>query len=238
MGSSSIARASAGMLCCWGLSFSVEKANAQLASEDKAEVQIECDRQQIFTAKSCAGDGLEPEEKRLYDLVNQYRVDNGLPPIALSPSLNLVANRHVLDLDKNIGTLTHSWSNCPYSASNRATYSCMWKSPQRLGTAYPGYGYENAYKNSRNATAADAIRAWKNSSSHREPMLNQRIWRNKHWKAMGVGIHRGYAVLWFGEQADPLAVSRGRGGAYKVCRATADTAPPQCVAPLFCRIWG
>jgi uncharacterized protein YkwD len=204
MDSSLIAKASVGMLCCLGLSFSMKNANAQLVAEDIAGGQIECYRQEILTAKSCAGDGLEPEEKKLYNLVNQYRAARGLPPIPLSPSLNLVANRHVLDLDKNVGKLTHGWSNCPYSVSKQATYSCMWKAPQRLGTAYPGDGYENAHRHSRKATANTAMGSWKSSSFHRDAILNRGLWRNKTWKAVGIAIYRGYAVLWFGEQTDPL----------------------------------
>ena len=60
------------------------------------------------------------------------------------PALSLVANRHVRDLAMNIGRLTHDWSNCAMTDSN-----CMWKAPQRLGTSYPGNGFENAYSGDR-----------------------------------------------------------------------------------------
>lgn len=172
--------------------------------QDKGTQQSDCNGQQILISKVCAGDGLEPEEQRLYNLINEYRADNSLPPIPLSPSLNLVANRHVLDLDKNIGALTHGWSNCPYSSSNRSTYSCMWNAPQRLGTAYEGYGYENAYSvSSGRVTAKSALRSWKGSSAHNAVILNQGIWQDNKWGALGIGIYQGYAVLWFGEEADP-----------------------------------
>lgn len=175
------------------------------ALQEKGTQQSDCNGRQILVSKACAGDGLEPEEQKLYNLINEYRAANGLPAIPLSPSLNLVANRHVLDLDKNIGNLTHGWSDCPYNASNGSTYSCMWNAPQRLGTAYEGYGYENAHGGSGGyrATAQSAFRSWRGSSAHNAVILNQGMWRNNTWEAVGIGIYQGYAVLWFGKEADP-----------------------------------
>lgn len=174
--------------------------------EVSSNKQQECDRRQILTAASCSGDGLSREEQRLYQQLNSYRQENGLPSIAWSPSLNLVANRHVQDLALNIGDLTHGWSNCPYSASNRSTYPCMWSAPQRLGTAYPGNGYENAYSTSAGEVrAVSALRSWQGSRPHNAVMLNQGQWSDGTWRAVGVGIYRGYAVLWFGEEEDPAA---------------------------------
>ena len=167
--------------------------------------QRECSPSQILTAQACAGDGIEPEEQRLYELITQYRDRNGLPRISLAPSLNLVANRHVQDLGKNIGTLTHGWSNCPYNAGDRASYPCMWEAPQRLGTPYPGFGYENAYWSSARATANSALQSWQGSSAHNAVILNQGIWQDNDWQALGIGIYGSYAVLWFGEEVDPAA---------------------------------
>ena len=169
--------------------------------------QVECSSQNILTAKDCPGDSLEPEEEKLYQLINQYRGQYGLPPIPHSPSLNLVANRHVRDLEENIGTLTHGWSDCPYQANNRDTYPCMWSAPQRLGTPYPGNGYENAHGGTGGyqASASSALQSWQSSSAHNAVILNQGIWSNSEWKALGIGIYKGYAVLWFGEQQDPAS---------------------------------
>ena len=89
---------------------------------------------------NCIGDDLYASEIELAKQINDYRLRNGLPAIPLSPALSLVANRHVRDLAMNIGRLTHDWSNCAMTDSN-----CMWKAPQRLGTSYPGNGFENAY---------------------------------------------------------------------------------------------
>ncbi|MBE9562680.1 MAG: hypothetical protein IMF12_07450, partial [Proteobacteria bacterium] len=106
------------------------------------QAATDCQSQQILTSKSCVGDEVDSEESKLHKLVNEYRGQNGLSAISLSPSLSLVANRHVRDLQENIGDLTHGWSDCPYEAGNSDTYSCMWEAPQRLGTSYPGNGFE------------------------------------------------------------------------------------------------
>jgi len=146
-------------------------------------------------------DGLEPEEQVLYDLVNQYRAQNGLAAIPLSKALTLVANRHVHDLTDNIRSLTHSWSDAVYDINNSATWSASMAAPQRLGTGYTGNGYENAYWSSGNAKGADALALWK-TDSHNDLLLNLNIWQNQTWKAMGIGIYGQYAVLWMGDATD------------------------------------
>ena len=153
-------------------------------------------------------DNLQPEEVKLFNLVNQYRAENGLPPIRASKALTLVANRRVLDLAENIGRITHDWSDASYSGNP----DVMWNAPQRLDTGYPGRGYENVTGYSGfdgpNMTAERALDSWKNSNAgHREVILNQPgpngDWSQRPWNALGVGIYKGYAVLWFGEEIDP-----------------------------------
>lgn len=150
-------------------------------------------------------DGLEAEEQQLYNLINQYRAQNGLPAIPLSRALTLVANRHVVDLQENIGTLTHGWSDAPYDANNPNTYPNMWEAPQRFNTGYPGNGYENAFGGSGGyvATAQDAFNSWINSPLHNAVILNQGTWQSKSWDALGVGLYGGYGALWFGDEPDP-----------------------------------
>jgi uncharacterized protein YkwD len=150
-----------------------------------------------------SGDGLEAEERKLYDMVNDYRALHGLPAIPLSKALTSVANRHAQDLSQNIGYLTHSWSDAPFNSSDSSTWSNMWTAPQRLQTGYPGYGYENAYWNSAGVTAENSLLGWQNSPAHNSVILNQNGWENLDWQAVGVGIYGEYAVLWFGEEVDP-----------------------------------
>lgn len=150
------------------------------------------------------GDGFESEEIKLYNLINEYRAQNGLAPIAASKALSTVANRHVQDLAENIGTLTHSWSDAPYDPNNPSTYPAMWTAPQRFKTGYSGNGYENAFGGTGGyvATATDALQGWKNSPAHNAVILNQGMWQNLKWNALGVGLYKGYSVIWFGEQPD------------------------------------
>ena len=170
------------------------------------QAATDCHSQQILTSKSCIGDDVDSEESKLHQLVNEYRGQYGLSAIPLSPSLSLVANRHVRDLHENIGYLTHGWSNCPYDASNSDTHPCMWQAPQRFGTSYTGNGFENAIgaSNGYQATATSSLEGWKNSSSHNAVILNKGIWNKYPWNALGVGIYKGYAVLWFGKEVDPV----------------------------------
>jgi uncharacterized protein YkwD len=169
-----------------------------------------CQGQAIVEAQSCVGDDLEAEEEKLYQLLNDYRAQNGLPAIPRSPALNLVANRHVRDLAGNVRRLTHGWSNCPYDASDSTTYACMWEAPKRLNTAYSGMAYENAHFKSDGATAESALSSWQASEEHRAVLLNQDVWQTYDWQAIGVGIYENYAVLWFGKEADPNADSTPR----------------------------
>jgi len=186
----------------------VPQVIAEAISEHLRGLQVvtpakECQGNEILTAKACVGDEMEPEEAKLIELINQYRAQNSLSPIPASKSLTLVANRHVRDMAVNIGDLTHGWSNCPYDGNNQSTWPCMWTAPQRLKTAYPGRGYENAYGGSGIASAEGALRGWQDGSYHQEVILNQKIWQRLKWNALGVGLYKGYAVMWVGEEPDP-----------------------------------
>ncbi len=159
----------------------------------------------ILRASACLGDALDAEETQLYQRINQYRAQYGLPPIPLSPSLNRVANRHVRDMADNLRQFTHAWSDCPYDPNQASSYPCMWNAPQRLGTPYPSIGYESAHGGppGYQATAASAMQDWQASSYHNAMLLNQGQWQSRQWQAIGLAIYQNYAVLWFGEVPDP-----------------------------------
>ncbi|UZQ55866.1 CHAT domain-containing protein [Trichothermofontia sichuanensis B231] len=164
-----------------------------------------CTGVEVLRAAVCPGDELDAEETQLYQQINQYRAQYGLPPIPLAPSLNRVANRHVRDMAENLRQFTHAWSDCPYNPNQPNTYPCMWNAPQRLGTAYPGMGYESAHGGPAGyrATAASALQDWQASSHHNDMLLNRGLWQERRWQAIGLAIYQGYAVLWFGEVPDP-----------------------------------
>ena len=141
----------------------------------------------------------------------EYRVSKGLGLIPLSGSLTIVAQTHVKDLKNNNPTnnlcnmhswsSNGSWSSCCYTSDHKQA-SCMWNKPKEL-TSYKASGYEIAYGSSNaRITAEDALNGWKNSSGHNAVIINQGIWTNKLWKAIGIGITDGYAVVWFGEDLD------------------------------------
>ena len=153
------------------------------------------------------------QELELIDLVNAYRGENGLAPIPASPSLCIVGHTHAEDLAINAphaeaNCNLHSWSDagdwspCCYTPDH-AQAQCMWDKPAEL-TTYPGYGYENAAGGGGAITPQTALDLWKNSPGHNAVILNQGTWANLTWGALGAGIYEGYAVLWFGEEADPL----------------------------------
>jgi hypothetical protein len=57
--------------------------------------QSECNARQILQPGNCIGDDLDALERELAKQINDYRLQNGLPAIPLSPALSLVADRHV-----------------------------------------------------------------------------------------------------------------------------------------------
>lgn len=154
---------------------------------------------------------LSPEEKKLYELIMEFRKEKGLPNIKLSNSLTFVAQTHVKDLQTNrLFNSTcnmHSWSNngtwtpCCYTEDSPKA-SCMWDKPREL-TSYKGNGYEISYGiHGASVTAAGALEGWKKSSGHNAVIINQGIWSDSNWNAIGVGISKGYAVVWFGKEYD------------------------------------
>lgn len=153
---------------------------------------------------------LTAAERELYQLIMEYRKELGLAEIPLSASLTFVAQTHVKDLEENNPkTATcnlHSWSDqgdwtaCCYT-SDHAQASCMWNKPREL-SSYPGNGYELGYATSAQASPLAALNAWKNSSGHNAVLTNAGSW-SATWKAIGIGIKGGHAVVWLGREDDP-----------------------------------
>ena len=169
--------------------------------------QRECDARQILQPGQCDGDENDDSEHQLAQLINAYRMENGLPAIAMSPALSLVGNRHVRDMTLNLKKLSHDWSNCPMSRSK----DCMWEAPRALGTRYPGAGYENAYvtyaTSGASKSVATILESWKEGGNgpHNNLILNRGNFKGKQWQALGIGIYQSYAVMWVGEEVDPSA---------------------------------
>jgi uncharacterized protein YkwD len=152
---------------------------------------------------------LEPEEQKLYDLLNDYRKQKGLSAIPLSGKLTKVAKLHVHDLVVNQPVKgncnLHSWSDkgawtkCCYNG-NDASAECMWRKPKEIAD-YNGSGFEIAAF-ATNMSAHEAFNGWRGSSGHNAVMINSGSWKNMDWKAVGIGISGNYAVIWFGTVED------------------------------------
>lgn len=154
------------------------------------------------------------EESQLLALLKNYRRSKGLPDVPTSRSMMIVAQAHAADLDahpndKAAGCNMHSWSSHgPWKAvcytSDHAQAKLMWEKPQELGTGYPGNGYEIAFgMTGAKPTPQEALDGWISSPGHHAVMINEDSWKDNPWQAVGAGMKGGYAVIWFGEEADP-----------------------------------
>lgn len=171
--------------------------------------------QEAIPAKQLPGVCLTATEVELYRLINEYRVQKGLPEVKLSASLSYVARTHARDQTENYKESNrcnmHSWSNkgewssCCYTPDHKRA-KCMWDKPREL-TNYQGDGFEISFYStypysSPAAFAKDALDGWKKSSGHNEIIINKSVWKNVKWESMGVGVYGEYANVWFGKEED------------------------------------
>ncbi len=159
-----------------------------------------------------ASNCVSAEEKKLYDLIMQYRKSLNLPAIPLSAALTLVAQTHARDLSENYKfdvknkCNPHSWSqkgkwtSCCYTNDHKKA-SCMWTKPQEIA-GYSGNGFEIAYYSSLGANAQEGIDGWKISDGHNPLLVNSGTWEKVKWEAIGIGIYKEYGLVWFGEVPD------------------------------------
>jgi hypothetical protein len=148
---------------------------------------------------------------QLIDLIYDYRAQNGLPAIAMSPSLDKVAALHVADLERHVPggkcnnhswSASARWSACCYTRDH-AQARCMWDKPREITRgAYKGHGYEIVCWSSDRMTPERAMACWQRSAVHHNVILNRGVWRDTTWRAMGVRMSEHYAVLWLGMEAD------------------------------------
>lgn len=163
----------------------------------------------FFQPENPVSDSLTSQEQKLYQLLNDYRESKGLKKIPLNEDLNTVAKAHCKDLMENnpfhgrcnlhSWSYKGEWSGCCYT-NDHSKASCMWDKPKEL-TDYSGPGYEIAYWNSEGVTAERSLESWKKSHSHHELILNEGIW-DEEWEAVGIGMYREYACIWFGNEAN------------------------------------
>jgi len=159
-----------------------------------------------------SGSCLSAEEKKLYDLIMEYRKANKLGSIPLSKGLTLVAQTHARDLSENYTfdlknkcnphswSTKGNWSSCCYTNDHQKA-KCMWSKPKEIAS-YPGNGFEIAYYSSLGANAQEGIDGWKISPGHNPLLINSENWARVTWKAIGIGIYKEYGLVWFGEVSD------------------------------------
>ncbi len=162
----------------------------------------------VFSQEIC----LSAEEKKLYDLINQYRKTKKLKAIPLSAKLTKTAQAHVRDLNSNYvyeenpPCNPHSWSDkgnwssCCYTPDHKQA-QCMWDKPKEIA-GYQSAGYEIAYYTSGEASATEGLEGWKKSPGHNPVIINLGTWEKVEWKAIGIGLNGNYGVVWFGELTD------------------------------------
>ncbi|MCR9257278.1 MAG: CAP domain-containing protein [Alphaproteobacteria bacterium] len=106
------------------------------------------------------GDGVDPIEADFAALLNAYRAENGLAPVALSQDLSLSANRKALDIVEN-DAFSHIWSGGESLSDG-------------FRTLYPDGSFSLLAENlAVGALSAEAVmQAWTASPSHRDTLLN------------------------------------------------------------------
>lgn len=154
---------------------------------------------------------LSPEEFELFERINAHREWIGLEHIQISKSLSFVARQHAKDFMENINQYgacnLHSWSdNGPWLpvcyTSDHKNAHLMWSKPKEL-TNYLENGYEiSAMTSEAKISPSRALELWKSSEGHEDVILNRKVWKDIDWNAVGIGIYKGYACVWFGEASD------------------------------------
>jgi len=154
---------------------------------------------------------LDDQELQLAALINNFRVQNDLPPIALSRSLSYVAKTHVYDLQLNKQDTSicnaHSWSNkgkwksCCFN-SYVVNNNCMWDKPKEL-TPYIYRGYEMVFNEEGIVQVDSVFYIWKTAREAVDMLLSRNQHSDKKWLAMGVGVSENYVSVWFGQRPDP-----------------------------------
>ncbi|MEJ7623114.1 MAG: hypothetical protein WKF34_03915 [Pyrinomonadaceae bacterium] len=163
-----------------------------------------------MSARSCSGDAVTGTEAELFQLITKYRSANGLRELTLSPRLSMVANRHLVDLQENVKSFSHSWSDCPYDIAKQSTWTCITDAPVRLNSGFDGQGYEVLYRTEKGtASPSLAIEGWKKSSLHNSIILGREMFKNMAWTELGVAITGNLAAVWFGYPGEKVRAPGG-----------------------------
>jgi|GEM_PF-907773 len=139
------------------------------------------------------GDGISLTEARFVDLLNAYRVANGVAEVRFSSRLSAAGNRHAQDAEVN-GYNGHDFSD---GTSSGDFYNREFLVPDGYGiyheSAYWG-AWENAltWNTSSSLTADRALELWQASAPHNAAMLDTVV------TEVGIGMTSSKAFLVFG----------------------------------------
>lgn len=168
---------------------------------------------------------ISPQEKALFDKINQLLKEYDQKALKLSASLSYVAKVHVNDLltnhpDTSICNLSSwsnkgSWTACCYNPYV-VNQDCMWDKPKEL-TNYPYRGYEIAGYFEEAFTADSVIDLWSKEGEVINMLTAEGEYSKKEWVCMGVGMNSNYVSVWFGQRADAA-------GAPDVCPGSSEIA--------------
>ena len=166
--------------------------------------------QRVANANDSIRSRMNQDETILFNMINDMRIQNKLQAIPYSPDLCKVANTHIADLIKykpqEKGCSLHSWSGSGKWTSCCNTkevfgIQCMKSKPREI-TGYKGDGFELIYWGEDKATPEEAAALWKQVDASLDMILSRAKWRGYQWKALGVGIKDGYAILWLGDSVN------------------------------------
>ncbi|HSZ72014.1 MAG TPA: CAP domain-containing protein [Cytophagaceae bacterium] len=163
---------------------------------------------------------MSKEEQRLYQLIMDYRKQKKLPAIKVSAGLTKVAHAHAYDLSVNKPSdgdkcNFHSWSaqgkwtSCCYDPKH-TNATCMWNKPREIGD-FNADGFEIVYGSLNEALIATpdaALASWKKSPGHHDVIVNKDIWKDRTWKAIGIGVYKNFVCVWFSSVEDKNTVTK------------------------------
>lgn len=145
----------------------------------------------------------DPEEIQFLELINGYRADNGLKALLLSDTLAVAAEHHSQDMAR-YSFFAHDTTASSYYKSGYEPWDRM----EQEGYDYDTYKGENIAAGYE--SAEEAFRAWRNSPSHNQAMLDGR------YRVIGISrihdpgsVHGWHWTTDFGGALDPTSHAPG-----------------------------
>src|ERR687894_1092304 len=145
----------------------------------------------------------DPEELQFLELINGYRADHGLRALVLSDTLAVAAEHHSQDMARYSFFAHNTAASSYYEAGSRP-----WDRMEAEGYRYNTHKGENIAVGYE--TAEEAFRAWRESPSHNQAMLDDR------YRVIGIArinlpgsVHGWYWTTDFGGALDPTSHEPG-----------------------------